>query len=68
MLSSAPVQNDERESVDMDCGTPRQASLPRFGAGIALVVGLVVASPAAQPVFRGSEIFRPRSTPRDARR
>jgi Xaa-Pro aminopeptidase len=31
----------------------------RFVSGLSLVVALIVASPAAQPVFRGSEIFPP---------
>jgi len=43
----------------MDCGTRRGISLTRFVVGLSLVAGLVVASPAAQPVFRGSEIFPP---------
>ena len=37
-------------------GTPRRTSLLRFVAGLSLVAGLIVASPAAQPVFRGDEI------------
>ena len=30
-----------------------------FAAGLALTAGLLTAAPAAQPVFRGDEIFPP---------
>ena len=53
------MQDEQSKDADKECGRPRQTSLPRVVVGLALVVGLVVASPAAQPVFRGTEIFPP---------
>ena len=53
------MQDEQRKDADKDCGRPRQTSLPRFVIGLAFVAGLVGASSAAQPVFRGSEIFPP---------
>ena len=53
------MQDEQSKDADKECGRPRQTSLPRVVVGLALLVGLVVALPAAQPVFRGSEIFPP---------
>jgi Xaa-Pro aminopeptidase len=53
------MQDEQSKDADKECGRPRQISLPRVVVGLALLVGLVVALPAAQPVFRGSEIFPP---------